>query len=335
MGHRTSACFNNDRARAWADRAAGCGRRGACGILLIVAVGVANDGAHAAGLLAEPSIVTFTSQDQTVAVTLTCDGTPLPADSIRGTRLLVGQHDYDEMIRVVKADGSLTITPTRFLEVGTYELEIGAAAGRTIVKVYAPLSDLPDTLQERADAAGVSLEELRRLLGLSTELPGKTVRIKLPPVYYEGQVMTLRMPPSADRHFMWAVNGEVVTEGKGRNEFAYVFPKPGNYVLTYSEKAGGATVASAVASTTVTTMPPLAWEVPVNVEVSVDGPEGFTEYLWHVDGELVATGRSFKHTFSKTGQANLECLASEPKAGPPGHFIRVVYGVSVVASPSR
>ena len=64
-------------------------------------------------------------------------------------------------------------------------------------------------------------------MGLSTPAARSEIQIDLPPVYYEGQTLTLSMPRKAGRSCAWFMNGDPVAAEPERNAIAYTFKDSG------------------------------------------------------------------------------------------------------------
>lgn len=280
-------------------------------------------------LMTEPETVTFTTQEQGEVVEVFRNGAPVKITSVSGYQFLVGENTYEHMIRVTVEDGKLRIKPTAQLEVGSYLLRVNTNAGRVAMDVYAPLSEMPDSLEARAERAGVSAEQMKTLLGLATEDPRAAVSLGLPRVYYEGQTLVLSMPPQAGRHYTWGVNGKVVREGVGENELVYTFREPGEYLITYAERDNGKVTASGAGTTVVRPLPVVAVELPANTQFIARAPDGFRRYAWISNGAAIGNGREIRYLLPGPGVYEIEARAEEPVAGPYDQFSRTRYRVVV------
>ena len=300
-----------------------------CAVLICFVAAAPGYGA----VTADPAQATFTSPQQSVVISLTADGAPIPAGEIRAWQLLASGHDYKHMLDVEKMEGALKIAPSGTLEVGSYDLNIETARGAVMVRVFAPLSDLPDIIDKRAALTGESEGKIKEKLGLQTDLGRGESVISLAPVYYEGQTLELTMPAVAGCVYAWFMNGEVVAEGPGENSLAHTFTHPGEYVLTFIETraaAGGTECTQrAVAHTRVVPVPPVPMEVSVNAEITFLPPPGYTKHAWSLDGQAVSAGTVLKHTFRGPGSHIVECMASSPETGPAQGFMRTRYNVTV------
>jgi len=282
---------------------------------------------------ADPGKVTFTSPRQSASVRVLKDGAPVAAADIRAWRLLANGHDYIHMLRVDKADGVLTLSPSNTVEVGSYRLNIETAAGPVTVQVYIPLSDLPDVVEKMVAATGLSERAIKARLGLATSMGREEVTIDLPPVYYEGQTLEMAMPIKAGRSSAWFMNEAPVKGRPGGNGLSYTFPEPGEYILTYleTEQQNGRTiaVARARAYTRVVPLPAVSTQAAVNTKIEFAPPSGYRKHLWRIDGQEFSTEPTLLHAFAVPGVYTVQCVASSPSAGPAGGFMRIRYDVTV------
>lgn len=285
--------------------------------------------AAAQSLITDPETVTFNTQDQVVLVQVARNGQPVQIASVSGYQLFVGKNTYEYMINVTAENGKLRIKPTDQLEVGSYLLVVNTNAGRVAIDVFAPLAEMPDSLEARAARAGVTPEQMKTQLGLCSAATGRLVSLGLPPVYYEGQTLVLTIPPQGERHCTWAVNGKVVLEGVGKNGLVYTFRDPGEYLITYAERDNGAVTASAEGSTLVKPQPAVAVELPANTEFIARAPDGFRRYAWISNGADIGNGREIRYRLPGPGVYEIQALAEEPVAGPPDQFSRTRYRVVV------
>lgn len=277
---------------------------------------------------ATPEVLTFTSRTESLSVLVDADGVPVPADDINLVKLYVDEHDYDEMFTVVKTDGKITLTPTEYLEIGSYDLVIDTDLGDARVRIYAPLSAMDDSIENRAARLGMTVEEYKSYLGLTSELR-KEVTITVPPVVYEGQPVVVDLPSTPGRQYVWQINEKVVAEGPEANKFRYVFEEPGDYVVVYRELADGQPVGSAVVKTTVISEPPVREALKPGTSLTLHGPAGFQNYVWEINDEIVASDPALDHTFSTPGAYTIECYASDPLPGTEPKFRRIRYNITV------
>ncbi len=305
---------------------------GHAAILMAIALGSLNS--HAA-VTADPAEVTFVSPNQSFTIHLSNSGTPIPASDIQGWKLLASGHDYQHMIVVEKLDGALIVTPSKAVELGSYDLSIETSKGSVGVRVFMPLSDVPDIVEKMTALTGESEARVKEKLGLSTTTGRDQITITLPPVYYEGQTLeqTLATAPGSGHTSTWFINGEVVNGDAKNNAFSYTFEKPGEYVLTYvetvTENGAVVVVAHGRASTSVVAFPSIAAEATAGTAMTFSSPAGYQKSVWSVDGKEISTGDSLTYTFPASGSAVVECLASNPVKGPSGSFLRVRYRTNV------
>ncbi|MEA3366371.1 MAG: hypothetical protein U9Q79_12090, partial [Candidatus Hydrogenedentes bacterium] len=179
---------------------------GTCIIAVVMCAMPAAVSAGAAELKADPDVLVFHRTDQSITTTLTRDGGPLPAGEIGEIKLWASGHDYDEMFGYDRADGALTLTPTKYCEVGSYDLVVKTSGGNLKLLVYTPLDEMPGTLQKVATSMGITIEELRKRMGLVSSLGRRDVSISLPEVYYEGQALELELEDIEGATHTWKIN---------------------------------------------------------------------------------------------------------------------------------
>ncbi len=288
-----------------------------------------------AAVLADPAYVTFTAPQQSVVVKLSNDGVPVSAAGIGNWQLMASGHDYKHMLQLAKTDGAITIGPSPTVEVGSYDLNIETTAGPVLIRVFTPLSDVPDIVEKRAALTGESEQRVKEKMGLVSSSGRATISIDLPSVYYEGQTLELSMPvkPGPQRSYAWFMNGELVAESREVSAISYTFTTPGEYVLTYleTEEADGkvAAMGQATAYTRVVAMPPVRTEVAAHTEMTFLAPPGYQQHAWRVDGLEVSTASELKHTFHTPGTHDVDCLATAPSSGPAQGFQRVRFATTV------
>ncbi|HQE83903.1 MAG TPA: hypothetical protein PLM14_12950 [Candidatus Hydrogenedentes bacterium] len=300
--------------------------------IALVAFGVmvvAATPAAAAELKAEPDVLVFHRTDESVATVLTRDGQLLPAAEMGEIKLWASGHDYDEMFRYDRSDGALRLTPTEYCEVGSYDLVLKTSSGDLKLQVFTPLDEMPGTLEKVAASMGITVEELRKRMGLVTSLGTAEVTFTLPEVYYEGQALDLQLDAIEGATCTWKVNDTVVAEGTGAVRLFYVFQKPGLAIVEYTASRGGQTITSAKDSTMVAKVPAIEWKVPAKVEFTLRAIPGYGKYTWTVNGKPAGQGDAMTHTFTEAGPATIECLCEEPASGPEGTFLRISYEVTV------
>jgi hypothetical protein len=239
------------------------------------------------------------------------------------------------MFRYEKSDGGLKLTPTGECEIGSYDLVVNTSSGKLSFKVYTPLDEMPGTLENVAASMGITVDELRERMGLVTPLGSVEVSLNLPEVYYEGQLLDLKLEAIEGATHTWKINGTLVAQGPGAAAMRYVFDKPGLAVVEYTATRDGRTIAASKDTTMIAKVPAIEWKVPRNIEFTLHATPGYGKYTWTVNGEPVGEGRALSHRFEKPGMASIECLCEEPVSGPEGTFLRITYRVEVTAKGAR
>lgn len=269
----------------------------------------------AAAVEAEPGEVTFTSLQDQSTIQLKSGGEALPGSAVQEWKLYVNEHDYDHMVEVQKGDEALTVSPSGDMEVGTYTLEIQTAKGKAEVKVHAPLTTLESIVERKAEQTGITVQQARDRFGLTSESPRADIMLDVPPIYYEGQVLTLAVPATPGQTHEWLVNGDVVHEGPNALTFALLFADTGDYFIGYRARKGDAITASDVAYTTVLSLPPTVIETNEGQTVQLQAPRGYQKYTWMMaTGPVLGSGRILRHKFDTPGIHRVVCRAE--KAGP-------------------
>lgn len=202
-------------------------------------------GAAFGAVSADPASVKISNPKQSVSINLTSGGKALPASAIRGYTFNVDNHTYEFMIKMEKRNGGVTITPTDQAEVGTYDFTIKTSQGDIHVTVDMTMKEGDDTNANRADAAGVPLDQVQRPVGR------ETVTISAPGPYKAGDVLRIESPCPANRTYEWSVNGKVVKQGKGAEAFEYTLPEAGTYAVAYKDYEDGKPKAAGTFTVTV------------------------------------------------------------------------------------
>ncbi len=293
----------------------------------ICLVGALETSAATAQVKAEPRVLTFNTLDQEHKVRLSAGGGDV---SVRGCKLLAGDHDYDHMISCTGKGGTITVKPTGRLEIGTYDLVINTNAGKAIVRVNAPLDGLLKDLESMAKSESVAVNTLKERLGLTTPSPHPRLALELPQIYYLGQVLEVSIENVLGHSYEWSINGETVVKGPHANTLRYTFKEPRRYIVTCTELKNGRIVAFESADTQVVMEKVIDWEISVNTTIKAAGPEQFTKYTWRIDGETVSNDDVLEHKFREPGEYLIECLASAPVEGPEGGFRHIRYALTVM-----
>lgn len=288
-----------------------------------------------AAVVASPSVVIFTSPDQSSTIALHNDGVALPASAILDSELIASGHDYRHMLSVEKFDGSVRVMPSASLEIGSYDLNIQTSMGNVSVAIYAPLSELPDYVAKIGSITGEAEAQIKSQLGLATSTAREEIQLNLAPVYYEGQTLSLSMPEpkTSGRTSLWFINGQLASEDSSSRSLTYTFKRLGEYLVTYMETElvqGAITLAaSGRATTRVVEVPRVDAKVAVRNEILFHAPPGYNRYDWLLNGVAVSKLADYHYTFQAAGVHEVECLAQEPTRGPVTGYLRTRYSVVV------
>jgi hypothetical protein len=280
----------------------------------------------AQNLWLDPSEIEIRRLDNSTSVRLTFNGTPVAADAVSRIKLYVNRHDYDEMFDTEIEDGKITFTPTSLMEIGRYDLVIDTRHGTVRGVIRVTLQDDLTLLENRARELDMSVDAMRRMLGL-VQTGRDTLRVDISPSYVLGQSFHLALEPPAEREYIWIFNGSVVKYGSGPHQIRYLFREPGAYTIQYQERDSGKLVNDLSIHTEVREEAAIPWEVPVRQQVYVAAPEGFEDYLWRLDGERIASASTLTYIFEKAGSYTLECIASSPEPDPK--YRKITYVVAV------
>lgn len=281
----------------------------------------------AMALEATPNPIEIKTADQSVTIALTDKGAPVPAADISSVKLYVDDHDYDHMITVVKADGSITIRPTEALELGHYDLAIKTSHGEMRVPVTALQGVADEGLEARAKRQGVTVEEIKKQLGISQAVGQDRITLGLSQVYYTGQSLKISMEPKSGRAGTWMVNGvAVVAQGASLN---YTFEQPGVYDFAYVEKEGERTVGVGLGTASVVAEPAIPVSVKAGVKQTLLGPEGYGSYAWKLDGAEAGKGSSWTGTFAAPGTHVVTLRAESPRDANAQNFRDLSYAITV------
>jgi hypothetical protein len=284
--------------------------------------------APVSALEVNPASIEFKTVKDTTVIQLTDGGQPVPASAVQSAKLYVGAHDYDHMITVSKADGALTVRPTEMLELGTYDLTIVTSRGTARVSVLALLQIVDNSLAARAARQGVSVDAIKEQLGISQPLGKERIDLNLPPLYYVGQALELKIPLKAGRSAMWSVNGTLKPAEGGT--LRYVFEQPGIFDISYVEKEGNSTVAFGLGATTAAPEPAIPVTVEPQVQLTLRAPEGFRAFAWTADGKEAGAEATWSTTFTESGGHRVSVRASEPESDTAQAFRVVTYLVTVL-----
>ncbi|HOV33574.1 MAG TPA: hypothetical protein PLX23_09450 [Candidatus Hydrogenedens sp.] len=280
-------------------------------------------------LRASPNEITFHDLDQEVSVKITYKNQPLKKVEIKNWSFLAGDNKYNHMITLKVMDGDIVVKPA-LLEVGTYDLIIETTYGKCLISVYAPLDKLSDTLENRARREGISVQKLKRRLGLVSPVHRVNINLEVPGLYYEGQTLEINLGKNPKHVYVWRVNGQVIKQGKGKAIFTYTFPEPGDYVIEVEERDADILLGKASASTKVISYEPLYYTVRMKQLLKLAAAEGYTSYTWKIDG-VVQDEKTNTITlkFNAEKKYLVECIAKGPREGHPQSFFRTIYEITV------
>ena len=281
----------------------------------------------------EPESVSFSRLDDSATIRLYVDGTPIPSGSVRGARVMIDGRNYSHQFLIERSEegpASLTIRPNPAqVQVGEFALRIETLEGPAVVALKTPLDTLPGTLENRAKALEISVEQLKAELNMLQKGQRERVDVQLPDSYEEGYLFELALGENPEHDYRWTVNGEVVASGTGEGTLRHVFTQPGPNSIQYEERKGGGLVAAWSGTLSVKPAPAVPWEVPANTAVSLPGPPGFANYTWRIDGAVTSREPILHHTFDQKGNHDVECLAEVPDKGASGEYRRMTWDVVV------
>lgn len=281
----------------------------------------------------EPEIVSFSQLDDVAVIGLYKDGSPLPSSALRGARAMIDDRNYSHQFFIERStDGpaQLTIRPNPVhVQVGTFTLRIDTREGPAVAAVKTPLDKLPGTLENRAKALGITEEQLKAEMDLLQSTKRERVSVALPESYEEGHLFELALGENPSHEYVWIVNGERVTNGKGEGTLRHVFTMAGPNTIVYEEREDGGLVSAWQGTVQINPTPAVPWKVPAKTEFTLSGPPGFQKYTWLADGRLVSQDPILKHSFTLAGDHTIECLAEEPVKGHATEFRRIEWEVIV------
>ena len=285
--------------------------------------------AGAATLTTEPDRVVFDDTAGSATVKVLADGVPVPASEIRGFHLMVGGSDYSHMFRFAKADGTVTLTPSPTVEVGSYDLRIATAKGDAWLKVYTPLGEKKTSLQTLAQKLNISLDELKRQTGLSKEMGRSGVQMSLPPVFPVGRTLTLDMGAAAGAKARWEVDRKVISEGPGAGALTYLFKEAGPHLFTYTELSGDTVTAQASAVVEGAEAPAVDVNVNAGATLTLEAPPGYVQHTWTVNGDPAEGDAKLEIKRDGPCEVLVKVLSEKPATGRPEEFDKTAYRVKV------
>jgi len=280
-------------------------------------------------LKAIPEEITFHNLEQEVQINLFFNNQPLKKENIKRWSFLAGSNQYNHMITLKPIEGGILVKPA-LLETGTYDLSIETSVGKYLITVYAPLDELPDTLENRAKREGITVKELKQRLGLASRSNRVNLSINVPEMYYEGQTLQIQLATDPEHFYVWRMNNQVITQGEGRINFEYTFPEAGEYIIEVEERDADIPLGKASSKTTVVAYPPVLYSATLKQPVKLSAIEGYNSYTWKVDGTVQKeTSNQITLRFNAEKKYTVECIAKSPKNGHPDSFFRTVYEITV------
>lgn len=280
-------------------------------------------------LLVSPNEITFHDLEQESIIKILYKNQILKKEHIKSWSFLAGDNKYNHMIRFTALDDKIIIEPA-LLETGTYDLVIETTFGKCLVFVYAPLDKLPDTLENRAKREGISVEELKKRMGLASPIHRIDIHLEVPPIHYEGQTLEINLEKNPELLYVWRVNNQVVKQGEGESYFAYTFTEPGDYTIEVEEKDADILLGKANATTKVISYEPIPYQIRMKHPLTLTAVEGYSSYTWKVDG---VTQNESKNTITLKFNAEkkyiVECIAKGPKNGHPQSYFKTIYEITV------
>lgn len=281
-------------------------------------------------ITATPSTLTFHNTNQEETVTLTADGTEIPATAVHRWQFLVDQRNYSHMLQVKHSATGLCIQPSNTAEAGSYQLVLDTASGNVAISVFMPLSELKTSIESLSKRMNIPIEEIQQQMGFTRRLGREKITMNLLPVYYLGQRILITMPGIENRISKWNINGETIQEGPEAQNLEYSATATGPLLVTYEEWEDNALVASATTLTEVVREPAILQEVGENVTVAFQAPPGFASYTWMLDEVQTGTNADFSHQFKTPGEYQVTVKCAEPTTSSPYTFREVQYKVCVL-----
>ncbi len=280
-------------------------------------------------LLVSPNEITFHDLEQEVIVKIFYKKQILKKEHIKSWFFLAGDNKYNHMISLIPMDGKIMIKPA-LLETGTYDLVIETIFGKCLVSVYAPLDKLSDTLENRAKKEGISVDELKKRMGLTTPIHRIDIHLEVPPLHYEGQTLEINLEKNPEYLYVWKVNNKVVKQGEGESYLAYTFTELGDYTIEVEERDADFLLGKASATTKVIPYDPIPYQIRMKQPLTLTAVEGYSSYTWKVDGIVQKeTKNTITLKFNAEKKYIVECIAKGPKNGHPQSYFKTIYEINV------
>lgn len=286
-----------------------------------------------AAITVEPDEISLKSPAEVVSLRMTSDGTPLTAADIHGWKLEANGFNYSNLVDVTNNDGVLELVFTSLNTPANFVFSVETSKGTVVVPITASLSDDATQVKQRAALIEAANYKIQQRFGGTVVLPQADQPLEVLPTYYEGQSVGLTIPSSATDTVSWFVNGLMVAEGVGTNQFSYSFPEAGYYIITclvwHVEGNQNVITTRASAQTQVVPYTPVVDAATLNVPATFRGPAGYQQYLWRVDGIASGDAPNLIYTFTTPGTHTVECMASGPVDGVTDQFVRIAFNVVV------
>lgn len=280
-------------------------------------------------LCVTPNEITFRDLEQEAIVKMFYKNQILKKEHIKSWSFLAGDNKYNHMIRLIPLDDKIIIEPAS-LETGTYDLVIETTYGKCLVSVYAPLDKLSDTLENRAKREGISVEELKRRMGLATPIHRVDIHLEVSPIYYEGQTLEINLEKNPEFLYVWRINNKVIKQGEGESYFAYTFTESGDYTIEVEEKDADILLGKASAMTKVISYEPISYQIRMKQPLTLTAVEGYSSYIWKVDGVIQKESKNtITVRFNAEKKYTVECVAKGPKDGHPQSYFKTIYEITV------
>lgn len=289
-------------------------------------------GAAYGQVTATPNSVTFSSLSDTATIRIADGGTPLPASSVYGARVMVDDSNYSHQFRLTvgqTGEALVTIAPDPvYCEKGSFVLEIPTTRGIARVEVLTPLDELATSVENRASAMGIAPGELERMLTLPKEPLPAYYRVTLPDSVPLGHTFTLPGPADAGTARTWSVNGMLVP-GQTDMSLKVVMTQPGPTVIAFQDAKDGKITAAWRGTLYVKSEDAVNATANVRQPVILNGPEGYNQYTWVRDGAVVSTSRQVTAKYDLPGTYELQMTASGPESDAMLSFRSLTYRIEV------
>jgi hypothetical protein len=278
---------------------------------------VAATTAQAQDVHAVPSQTTFTRMDDSASFQVYEGDTALPKSAIEDYALYAGDSAYTFMVEVSieEKDGAAVINvepnPDE-LEIGSYTLEVETTRGTAEFWIDAPLTALESVLEKAAQARGVSVQQIRKQLGLVTYAPREELGIALPETIHVGRTVIVELAEDPGLYHTWYVNQMPYAHGAEADTFRYTAWDPGLVSIhLVTTNAEGRKINEWHDTIEVVAEHPKQVTLEAGEPVEFRGPDGYVAYEWQVDGLPVPGDKTMLSEFDDAGAYMVECLAMQ------------------------